>query len=132
MKHQPILTAFCLGVFIGYLAAQHTTFGAPAVNSSETELSEDCIDQISIRQDCATHCGPIDVVDDLCASYPQLCVPCGIAEPCPEGDGGWLCCSESSGICALANGQCGAGHIFGYCSNYTKNPDGTVTCHDEP
>lgn len=73
-------------------------------------------------------------VRDLCASYPTYCEPCGAPgmPPCPQGDGGWLCCSETSGICVLANGSCGSGHIFGYCSNYTTNSDGTVTCHDEP
>src|SRR5690606_26040029 len=70
---------------------------------------------------------------DLCEGYPHFCAPCGseALPSCPQVDEGWLCCSETSGICSVANGSCGKGYIFGHCKNYTENSDGTAVCHDK-
>lgn len=65
----------------------------------------------------------------LCDHYPEFCEPC--VGSCPQESSGWLCCSETSGICVVANGQCGEGNIFGWCENYTTDPaSGAATCHD--
>jgi hypothetical protein len=67
---------------------------------------------------------------DLCEQKPELCQPC--VGTCPQESSGWLCCSETSGICVVANGQCGEGNIFGWCQNYSVDPaSGAATCHDE-
>jgi len=67
---------------------------------------------------------------NLCEQDPELCEPC--VGSCPQESSGWLCCSETSGICVVANGQCGEGNIFGWCQNYSVEPaSGAAICHDE-
>lgn len=71
------------------------------------------------------------VIDDLC---PRFCEPCGGSAypPCPpQSDAGWLCCNPATGVCVVATGSCGDGHVFGYCANYTVDAAGAATCHDE-
>lgn len=61
--------------------------------------------------------------------YPEYCEPC--VGTCPQESNGWLCCSESTGICVVADGTCGEGNVFGYCLNYTEDAaTGAAICHD--
>lgn len=66
----------------------------------------------------------------------KYCPPCPKGK-CPQGKGGWLCCSGSVCVAVQTTAECGGGKV-GWCSNYTEkqtcNSNGycttTATCHD--
>lgn len=75
---------------------------------------------------------------DLCSlDGGRWCEPCGGTHPCPQGKGGWLCCSGDVCVAVPTISACGGGTV-GYCSNYTEaqkcNDAGwctlVATCHD--
>jgi len=102
-----------------------TTLALALVTGCKSSPTESGNDEASAEQIP----GPLLCPEGLRTPKSPWCVG---AQTGPVGDSGFLCCSLTiPDLCVENEDFTSCSGVWGYCKNYTKAADGSVTCHDE-